>query len=112
MGQMVGAQHVRYSRAARPKPKDIEVYEGHTARKEGDGIGQACLHGPFACHLETQSRDGANIALHGMREERVGYRWLVGAIRVFWCHARTLCWSCHDGGGVNGRPWPSACTAS
>src|SRR4030095_6689615 len=48
------------------KPEDMEVHKDHVARKGGDGIGKTLLHGPFVCGLETQPRDGADIALNHM----------------------------------------------
>src|SRR5262245_34666437 len=74
------------------KPEDMEVHKDHTARKGGDSIGQALLHGPFVCCLETQPRDGTNVALNDMGEQGVGHLWLVGEVRGLVCHAQTLVW--------------------
>jgi hypothetical protein len=69
----------------------MEVHKDHAARKRGDGIGKAVLHGPFVGGLETQARDGANVALNDMGEEWVGHLRLVGKVRGLVCHAQPLC---------------------
>ena len=56
----------------------MEVHKKHAARKGRDGIGQAVLYVPFACRLVTQPRDGANIALDHMGEERGSPFWFFG----------------------------------
>src|SRR5262249_27593559 len=70
----------------------MEVHKDHAARKRGDGIGQALLHGPFMRSLETQARDGTNVALNDMGEEWGSLLGFFGEVHVLVCHTQTLAW--------------------
>src|SRR4029453_12227661 len=83
----------------------MKVHKDHAARKGRDGIGEALLPSPFVGGLETQARDGANVALDDMGEEWVGHLRLVGEVRGLVCHAQTFVWwlSLRRGGRVQSQ---------